>query len=129
MKFNHLWYMCVTSYYVDTNWILQKRDLIFHHVSPPYSDVIWGPKFINILKKKIEHKIFSITSDHAQFNDGIVNKLIEYFKWINPLLCKLHGKFVHIWCADHILHLIVKVNSVIKIRLGSNSIKNNIKLV
>lgn len=99
-------YMCVTDHYVNRDWILQKRILVFYHV-PPHSGPILGQKLINRLTEwEIEKKIFLITLNNACYNEGIVDRLIKYFCLIDSLLSD--GKFVHIWCANHILNLIVK---------------------
>ncbi|KAK6803011.1 hypothetical protein RDI58_000795 [Solanum bulbocastanum] len=44
-------YMCLTAHYVDLNWILQKRVLIFRHVPPPHSGAVLGPLLIEFVEK------------------------------------------------------------------------------
>lgn len=54
-------YMCVTAHYVDLNWVLQKRVLIFRHVPLPHLGAVLGPLLISFLKEcGIQKKIFTL---------------------------------------------------------------------
>lgn len=44
-------YMCLTAHYVDLNWILQKRVLIFRHVPPSHSGSVLGTLLIEFIKE------------------------------------------------------------------------------
>lgn len=60
--------ICVTAHYVDLDWVLQIKVLIFRHVPPPHSGPVLGPRLIHLLKKwGIEKKVFSITLDNASY--------------------------------------------------------------
>ncbi|KAL3347819.1 hypothetical protein AABB24_021458 [Solanum stoloniferum] len=123
-------YMCLTAHYVDLNWILQKRVLIFRHVPPPHSGAVLGPLLIEFVEKwGIEKKIFSLTLDNATCNKGVVTNLKEHLSLMQALVCD--GKFFHVRCGNHILNLIVKSGlekadaAIVKIREGIKHIKHS----
>ena len=58
-------YMSV--HYVDQNWNLQKRIVVFRHVPPPHNGPNLSEKLINFLKEwGIDKKNFTITLDNAK---------------------------------------------------------------
>ncbi|KAL3344779.1 hypothetical protein AABB24_023960 [Solanum stoloniferum] len=123
-------YMCVTAHYVNINWVLQKRVLIFRHVPPPHSGVVLGHFLIDFLKEwGIEKKIFALTLDNATCNKGVVDVLKNHLSLMRSLVCE--GKFLHVRCGNHILNLIVKAGlakvdaAIGKIREGVKYIKNS----
>ncbi|KAF3648590.1 hypothetical protein FXO38_18112 [Capsicum annuum] len=123
-------YMCVTIHYVDVNWVLQKRVLIFRHVPPPHTGTILGHLLIDFLKEwGIEKKFFTLTSVNATSNNGVVDNLKNHLSLMRSLVCE--GKFLHVRCGNHILNLIVKAGlekvdaAIGKIREGIKYIKNS----
>ncbi|PHT34210.1 hypothetical protein CQW23_26010 [Capsicum baccatum] len=100
-------YMCLTAHYVDLNWNLQKRVLIFHHVPPPHSGAILCPLLIEFIKEwGIEKKILTLTLVNATCNKGVVDHLKSHLSLMHSLVCD--GKFFHIRYGNHILNLIAK---------------------
>ncbi|KAM3358357.1 hypothetical protein P3S68_021288 [Capsicum galapagoense] len=123
-------YMCVTIHYVDVNWALQKRVLIFRHVPPPHTGTILGHLLIDFLKEwGIEKKFFTLTSVNATSNNGVVDNLKNHLSLMCSLVCE--GKFLHVRCGNHILNLIVKAGlekvdaAIGKILEGIKYIKNS----
>ncbi|CAN4094386.1 unnamed protein product [Withania somnifera] len=123
-------YICLTAHYVDLNWVLQKRVLIFRHIPSPQSGVVLGHLLIDFLKEwGIEKKIFTLTLDNATSNNDVVDNLKNHLSLMRSLVCE--GKFLHVRCGNHILNLIVKAVLEIadvaigKIREGVKYIKNS----
>lgn len=112
------------------NWNLQKRILIFLHVSPPHSGAVLGPLLINLIKEwGIKMKIFTLTLDNASCNNGVIDHLQDHLSLMRSLVCD--GKFFHIRCGNRILNLIVKAglekadDAIEKVREGVKHIKNS----
>ena len=88
-------YMTLITHYVDQNWALQKRVLIFRHVPPPHNGPILTEKVINYLKEwDIEKKIFTITLDNAKYNDRMVGLLKDHLSLTNGL--NSDNEFLHV---------------------------------
>ena len=123
-------YMWLTAHYVDLNWNLQKRVLIFCHVLPPYPGAVLGPLLIEFIKEwGIEKNILTLTLENASCNNGIVDHLKDHLSLMCSKVCD--GKFFHIRCCNHILNLIVKVGlekigvAIEKVRECVKHIKNS----
>ncbi|KAG8371874.1 hypothetical protein BUALT_Bualt12G0008300 [Buddleja alternifolia] len=100
-------YMAVTAHYVDNNWLLQKKVLVFRHLPPPHGGQNVGERLISFLQEwGIERKFFTITLDNAKYNDGVVDLLRNHLSLTNSLLCD--GDFLHVRCGAHILNLVVQ---------------------
>ena len=100
-------YISLTAHYVDKNWKLKSKILLFAHMQPPHIGHDLALKVLEFLKDwKIESKIFSITLDNASSNDNMKNMLKEHLCLSNSLL--LNGELFHIRCSLHILNLIVQ---------------------
>jgi len=69
-------YMCLTTYFIDKNWVLTKRVLNFSFMPPPHNNISLCEKTYNMLEERgIETKVFSITLDNASSNDICVGLL------------------------------------------------------
>ncbi|XP_057956549.1 zinc finger BED domain-containing protein RICESLEEPER 2-like [Malania oleifera] len=69
-------YLCITTHFVDENWVLHSKIINFSHMPPPHSGVALSEKTFNVLKESgIDRKIFSITLDNTTANDSL--KVIE----------------------------------------------------
>jgi len=100
-------YMCLTTHFIDKNWVLTKIVLKFSFMPPPHDDISLCEKTYNMLEKwGIETKIFTITLDNASSNDVCVGLLRNQLNMKKALLCE--GEFFHIHCCAHILNLIVQ---------------------
>lgn len=81
-------YLSLTAHYVDSNWVLQKRILIFSYFPPPHTGVAIAEKISGLIKGwGIEKKLFSITFDNASSNDVCVEFLKNQFRLMNSLVC------------------------------------------
>jgi hypothetical protein len=68
-----LGYFCVIDYYIDENWILQKKVLSFRIMEFPHTAQIIYQSIISILqefnlKRDLENNFFSISIDNASNN-------------------------------------------------------------
>ncbi|TYG94373.1 hypothetical protein ES288_A11G184100v1 [Gossypium darwinii] len=113
-------YICITAHWVDENWKLQKRIIMFRALFPPYDGLNIADELVLCLSQwGIDNKIFSITLDNASYNDIMVSSI----------LCD--GAFFQVRCCAHILNLIVKAgleladDVVGKIRNGIKYIKKS----
>jgi len=116
--------------YVDLNWILQKRVLIFRHVPYPHSGVVSGPLLIEFIKEwGMAKKIFSLTLDNATCNKGVVANLKEHLSLMQAIV--YDEMFFHVRCGNHILNLTMKAGlekadaAIVKIREGVKHIKHS----
>ena len=69
---------------------------------PPHTKVL----FDVLLDWNIYRKISTIIVDNCLSNDGMIDILLEKLLSSGSLL--LNGKIFHMWCATHVLNLIVK---------------------
>lgn len=100
-------YMTVTAHYVDNDWVLQSKVLIFRHVPPSHDGPTIGEKLVEFIQEwGIEKKVFTLTLDNAKYNDGVVDLLRNHQRLTNSSIC--NGKYVHIRCGAHILNLVVQ---------------------
>ncbi|TYG40941.1 hypothetical protein ES288_D12G134900v1 [Gossypium darwinii] len=123
-------YICVTAYWVDKDWKLQKRIIRFRALFPPYDGLNIADELVLCLSQwGIDKKIFRITLDNASYNDVMVSCLKNRFRANRAILCD--GAFFQVRCCAHILNLIVKAglgladDVVGKIRNGISYIKKS----
>jgi len=69
-------YICITSHFIDVDWKLQKRTILFNELLPPYD----GVSIVNIVVTcfsnwNVESKVMDITLDNASYNDNLSNFL------------------------------------------------------
>ncbi|KAG8377763.1 hypothetical protein BUALT_Bualt08G0067200 [Buddleja alternifolia] len=120
-------YMAITAHYVDNNWVLQKKLLIFRHLPPPHGGQNVGERLITFLQEwGIERKIFTITLDNAKYNDGVVDLLRNHLSLTNSLLCD--GDFRHVRCGAYILNLVVQAG-LKTIDMSIEKIRDSVKYV
>jgi hypothetical protein len=63
-------YICLTAHFIDKNWVLSKRVLMFSFMPPPHNDASLAENIYNLLEEwEIDKKVFSITLDNASAND------------------------------------------------------------
>ena len=74
-------YMCITTHFIDANWVLQKRVLNFCHMPPPHNGVSLFENVYKLLSMLgIENKIFCVTLDNASSNEGYLSTMkVCYF--------------------------------------------------
>ncbi|KAK3225169.1 hypothetical protein Dsin_005031 [Dipteronia sinensis] len=100
-------FLCLTAHFLDRNWVLQKKVLIFCIMLPPHDGVSLAHKINTLLCEwGIEKKIFSITLDNASSNKSFVDLLRSQLNLKKALVC--NGEFLHIRCCAHIVNLIVQ---------------------
>jgi hypothetical protein len=100
-------YICLTTHFIDKNWVLSKRVLSFSFMPPPHNGASLAKKIYDLLQEwGIDKKIFSLTLDNASSNDLCVENLKAKLNMKNALL--FEGEFFHMRCCAHILNLIVQ---------------------
>jgi hypothetical protein len=120
-------YMCLTSHFIDKNWILTKIVLNFLFMPPPHDDISLCEKTYNMLEEwGIETKGFTITLDNASSNDVCVGLLRNQLNMKKALLCE--GEFFHIRYCAHILNLIVQ-DGLKNIDSAFQKIRDSVKYV
>ena len=100
----HRGFLCITAYYIDSGWMLNKRIISFKTTNTPYS----GKNIATLINNKIidlgiRDKIFTITLDNAFNNDAKIQRLKRFWQ-----IKEDHAKLFHVRCCAHILNLIVK---------------------
>jgi hypothetical protein len=81
-------YMCVTIYWVDDDWKIQKRIINFLHVPGRHSGENMSLILSScLLKCFIEKKMFSLTLDNASANEVALKEVILELNKRNPLIC------------------------------------------
>ncbi|KAK1258107.1 hypothetical protein QJS04_geneDACA012297 [Acorus gramineus] len=107
---NDLAYICVTSHYIDSHWMLNKRMLAFRPLTFPHTGTVIYQAIMDIFREyNITEKILSITFDNASNNVSAILKFKEFYD------CK---------CVCHIINLIVQdglthiEESLVNIRLA-----------
>ena len=120
-------YMCITTHFIDRNWVLQKRVLNFCFMPPPHNGVSLSEKMYNLLCEwEIENKVFSVTLDNPSFNDVSVDILRTQLSIRKALVC--NGEFFHLRCCAHILNLIVQ-DGLKEIDITIQKIRESVKYV
>nr|GMC64573.1 zinc finger BED domain-containing protein RICESLEEPER 2-like [Ipomoea batatas] len=71
-KVQNVSYMCVTGHFVDSNWQLQKRVLIFMHLPPPHTVRIAKETFSRSHKLPLGGKLF-----HVRCTAHILNLVVQ----------------------------------------------------
>ncbi|KAK2662687.1 hypothetical protein Ddye_001261 [Dipteronia dyeriana] len=100
-------FLCLTTHFLDGNWILQKKVLNFCIMLPPHDGVSIAHKIYTLLCEwRIEKKIFLITLDNASSNKSFVDILKTQLNLKKALVSD--GDFLHIRCCAHIVNLIVQ---------------------
>ncbi|KAK1556992.1 hypothetical protein Q3G72_015777 [Acer saccharum] len=109
-------YIRVTAYFIDSDWIMQKRILAFRLLEYSLNLVQIFQLVMEILKEfRIVDKVFSITFDDHTANDIVINMF-------NNDLQPSHGnQFFHINCVCDTINLIVHD--------GLKMIKNHIEKI
>ncbi|CAI9293329.1 unnamed protein product [Lactuca saligna] len=100
-------FLCVTCHFIDKEWKLQKRILIFQYMLPPHNGVCLTEKISSLISEwGIEKKLFTITLDNASSNDTFVNLLKGHL--CNEGALRSNGDYFHIRCCAHVLNLVVQ---------------------
>ena len=100
----HRGFLCITTHYIDSEWMLNKRIIPFKTINTPHS----GKNIATLIHDEIidlgiRDKIFTITLDNASNNDAAIQRLKRFLQ-----IKKDHAKSFHVHCCAHILNLIVK---------------------
>jgi hypothetical protein len=97
-------YMCVTAHFIDCDWVLHKKIVKFYLVSNHKGETV-GKVLDSTMQDWGIHCIFTITVDNASSNDVGIDYVRRRIKEKNSTV--LGGEFLHMWCATHILNLVV----------------------
>ncbi|KAL3652170.1 hypothetical protein CASFOL_001851 [Castilleja foliolosa] len=118
-------YMVVTAHFLDEEWKLQKRIINFIKITSHKGDDIGKVLEVCLNQWGIEN-IFSITVDNASANDVAIEYMKKRLKEMNSLL--VHGKYLHMRCACHILNLVVK-SGLKELTKSVEGIRNCVKYI
>ncbi|GJS48792.1 zinc finger BED domain-containing protein RICESLEEPER 2-like protein [Tanacetum coccineum] len=111
-------YMCLTAHWIDEKWNLNKKIRNFCQISY-HKGVTIGKLVYRCLQDWGIDRVFTITVDHASFNDGAIKFLKTLLKGPNSVL---DCKYLHLRCYTHIINLVMRdgleehINSIDKIR-------------
>jgi hypothetical protein len=97
-------YMCLTTHFIDCDWVLHKKILKFCLV-PIHKGNTIGRVLESTMKDCGIHSIFTITIDNASSNDVGIDYVRRRIKEKSSTV--LGGEFLHMRCASHILNLVV----------------------
>ncbi|KAJ6804882.1 zinc finger BED domain-containing protein RICESLEEPER 2 [Iris pallida] len=96
-------YICITTHYIDSQWVLQKRIICLKILEFPHTGSIIASAIIEHVREyDIHQKIFSVSFDNASNNTSAISSLQLLFQPI------LEGRLMHVRCACHIINLVVK---------------------
>ena len=100
----HRGFLCITVYYISSEWILNKKIVSFKTINIPHNGkniaTLINDEIINL---GVHDKIFTITLDNASDNDVTIQRLKKFWQ-----IKDNHAKLFHLCCCAHILNLIVK---------------------
>jgi hypothetical protein len=99
-------YMCLVAHYIDKDWKMQYRVLIFFELDPPHKGYVIGQAAYEcVTARKIEDKIVSFTLDNVVNNDSVIRGLRARFvaRQGNAFI----AKYFHVRCCAHIIKLVV----------------------
>ena len=66
-------YMSITAHFIDSDWKLHKHIINFVNVDPPHTGVVLAETIkTNLIKWKIDDRIFCLTLDNCITNDVMV---------------------------------------------------------
>lgn len=100
-------YMCLTAYYVDGDWKLQKKILNFTTLDPSHTDDILSEVVIKCLTDwGIERKLFSMIFDDCSAYEDMVFRIKDWLSQNKPLL--KNGELFDVRCAAQVLKSIVE---------------------
>ena len=100
----HRCFLCITSHYIDSEWMLNKKIISFKTINTPYNGKNIATLINNeIIDLGIRNKIFTITLDNVSNNDVAIQRLKRFWQIKDD-----HAKLFHVRCCTHILNLIVK---------------------
>lgn len=91
--------VCITTRYIDNNWLLQKRIIVFHLLT-----------CLNLCDNLLQifndfgvvNKLLSISFDNAKQNTACIEILIR------TLRPRFNSKLFHMQCVCHIFNLVVQ---------------------
>ncbi|XP_077243150.1 zinc finger BED domain-containing protein RICESLEEPER 2-like isoform X2 [Tasmannia lanceolata] len=99
-------YMCLTIYYIDREWNLQKKIINFCAIPFPHTGEGIANEVQSCLLAWGLEKVCTITVDNCSLNDVAIRSLRRSLHKKNSLL--LEGEFLHMRCCAHVLNLIVR---------------------
>jgi len=100
-------FISLTAYFIDNDWILQKKLLSFSLMPPPHSGAaIFGKVSSLLIEWDIKDKIFACTLDNASSNNKFIELLESHLTFKKAFVA--NGNFLHVRCTAHILNLIVQ---------------------
>ncbi|KAH1130330.1 hypothetical protein J1N35_001708 [Gossypium stocksii] len=98
-------YMVLTAHWVDDEWRLQKRIINFYSISAHRGESR-GQAIEKCLRDWGIERVFTITVDNPSDNSVAIEYLRKKLNHRNASVA--NGKFIHMRCVAHILHLIVQ---------------------
>ena len=94
----HTVFLCLTTHYIDSDWILNKRIILFKTINTPHTskNIV---TLINdeIIDLGIRDKIFTIALDNASNNDATIQRLKIFWP-----IKEDHAKLFHADCKRYI---------------------------
>lgn len=100
-------YMCLTAYYIDGDWKLQKRMLNFMTLDPFQTDDVLSEVAIKSLTDwAIDRKLFSMTFDDLSAYDDVVFRIKDWLSQNKPLL--KNGELFDVRSAAYVLRSVVQ---------------------
>ncbi|KAG0456187.1 hypothetical protein HPP92_023975 [Vanilla planifolia] len=102
-------YLCITAHFSDDDWKVHKKIVCLKTLIPPFDGSLIAEEIAICLKQwKIVSKIFSITSDNASYDDGMVSSLKRCF--LSKKNLSIDATFFQVQCCCQILNHIVQAS-------------------
>ncbi|XP_015582678.1 zinc finger BED domain-containing protein RICESLEEPER 1-like [Ricinus communis] len=100
-------YLCLTSYFIDEDWKLQKKIINFMTLDSSHTEDMLSEVIIKCLMDwDIECKLFAMTFDDCSSDDDIVLRIKDRISQNRPLLS--NGQLFDVRSAAHVLNSIVQ---------------------
>ncbi|KAL0551937.1 hypothetical protein IC582_011030 [Cucumis melo] len=96
--------MVLTAHFIDSYWVLHKKNLNFCQVAN-HKGVTIGKLIESCLLEWGIDKVFSITVDNASLNDGEISYIKKRLRSKKTLI--LEGELLRMRCCAHVINLIV----------------------
>ena len=98
--------MCIIVNWIDDNWCMQKRIIMFMHVEGHHTGNLSKEFYDSVLDWNLARKLLALTLDNASANNVCAKGLVQKLNKIQPLICD--EAIFHVRCLNHIFNLVAQ---------------------
>ncbi|KAL2894581.1 putative AC transposase, partial [Bienertia sinuspersici] len=100
-------FVCVTTHWIDDDWLLQKRIICFEAMEEAHNGFNIKSRLVSCKNFHLVDKLFSISLDNATANTNAM----QFLKEDPSIKLVLDASLMHVRCCTHILYLCVQDGS------------------